>query len=70
MNNPDAKTAANTPAPAPQTIPVERLIDSMKPKRRCWCQGKAGFCAAPRGYSHGNACFASDIRFPVPKRAA
>jgi pilus assembly protein CpaC len=32
MNNPDAKTAANTPAPAPSVIPVEKLIDSMKPE--------------------------------------
>ncbi len=31
MNTPDAKTAANTPAPAPPTIPVEKLINSMKP---------------------------------------
>ena len=33
MNNPDAKTAANTPAPAPPVIPVEKLIDSMKPEK-------------------------------------
>jgi pilus assembly protein CpaC len=32
MNTPDAKTAANTPAPAPRTIPVEKLIDSLKPE--------------------------------------
>jgi pilus assembly protein CpaC len=32
MNTPDAKTAANTPAPAPPTIPVEKLIESMKPE--------------------------------------
>ena len=32
MNTPDAKTAANTPAPAPQTMPVEKLIQSMKPE--------------------------------------
>ncbi len=28
MHNPDAKTAENTPAPAPATIPVETLIQS------------------------------------------
>jgi len=33
MNNPDAKNAANTPAPAPPTLPVEKLIESMKPER-------------------------------------
>jgi pilus assembly protein CpaC len=32
MNTPDAKTAANTPAPAPPSLPVEKLIDSMKPE--------------------------------------
>lgn len=33
MNNPDAKTAANTPAPAGPVIAVEKLIDSMKPEK-------------------------------------
>jgi pilus assembly protein CpaC len=33
MNNPDAKTAENTPAPASAVLPVEKLIDSMKPER-------------------------------------
>ncbi|MDR3750940.1 MAG: pilus assembly protein N-terminal domain-containing protein [Terracidiphilus sp.] len=32
MHTPDAKTAANTPAPAPASIPVEKLLDSMKPE--------------------------------------
>lgn len=33
MNNPDAKTAENTPPPVPPVIPVEKLIDSMKPEK-------------------------------------
>jgi pilus assembly protein CpaC len=33
MHNPDAKTAENTPAPVPATIPVETLIQSMKPEK-------------------------------------
>ncbi len=33
MNTPDAKTAANTPAPASPTMPVEKLVDSMKPEK-------------------------------------
>ncbi len=33
MHQPDEKTAANTPAPAPASIPVEALIDSMKPEK-------------------------------------
>ncbi len=32
MNNPDAKTAANTMAPAPKSMPVEQLKDSMRPE--------------------------------------
>jgi pilus assembly protein CpaC len=32
MNTPDAKTAENTLAPAPESISVEKLLDSMKPE--------------------------------------
>ena len=32
MNTPDAKTAANTMAPAPASMPVESLIQTMKPE--------------------------------------
>jgi pilus assembly protein CpaC len=32
MYQPDAKTLANTPAPPPQTVPMEKLIDSMRPE--------------------------------------
>jgi pilus assembly protein CpaC len=42
MNNPDAKTAANTPAPAPSVIPVEKLIDSMKPEKTLVIQSASG----------------------------
>jgi len=42
MNHPDAKTAANTPAPAPPTIPVEKLIESMKPETPLMVQGDTG----------------------------
>ncbi len=42
MHNPDAKTADNTPAPAPATIPVETLIQSMKPERPLVIEGATG----------------------------
>jgi pilus assembly protein CpaC len=42
MNTPDAKTAANTPAPAPSTMPVEKLIDSMKPETPLEIEGSTG----------------------------
>jgi pilus assembly protein CpaC len=32
LQTPDAKTAANTLPPAPDTIPIEKLIESMKPE--------------------------------------
>lgn len=56
MNTPDAKTAANTPAPAPPTIPVETLIDSMKPEKPLVIEGSSGtFGAASTGASTGGA---------------
>ena len=42
MNQPDAKTAANTLAPAPATIPVETLIQSMKPEKPLVIEGATG----------------------------
>jgi pilus assembly protein CpaC len=42
MNTPDAKTAANTPAPAPPTMPIDKLIDSMKPETPLVVQGDTG----------------------------
>jgi pilus assembly protein CpaC len=42
MNTPDAKTAANTQAPAPPTMPVEKLIDSMKPETPLMIEGGSG----------------------------
>ena len=42
MNHPDAKTAENTPAPAPATIPVETLIQSMRPEKPLVIEGGAG----------------------------
>jgi len=42
MNNPDAKTAANTPAPPPATMPVEKLVQSMKPETPLVVEGVSG----------------------------
>jgi pilus assembly protein CpaC len=50
MHNPDAKTSANTPAPAPATMPVEKLIESMKPETPLVIESTAGgFGAASQG---------------------
>jgi pilus assembly protein CpaC len=51
MNTPDAKTAANTQAPPPATIPVETLIDSMKPEAPLVIEGSTGFGSASGGIS-------------------
>jgi pilus assembly protein CpaC len=46
MNNPDAKTAENTPAPPPATMPVEKLIESQKPEQPLSIEsGTGGFGA-------------------------
>ena len=42
MNTPDAKTAANTPEAAPATIPVEKLVESMKPEKALVVEGASG----------------------------
>ena len=42
MNTPDAKTPANTQAPAPASIPVEKLIESMRPEAPLVIEGGAG----------------------------
>jgi pilus assembly protein CpaC len=42
MNTPDAKNAANTPPPAPPTMPIEKLRDSMKPEKPLVIEGASG----------------------------
>ena len=39
MNTPDAKAAGSAPAPPPATIPVEKLIESMKPEQQLQIDG-------------------------------
>jgi pilus assembly protein CpaC len=51
MNTPDAKTAANTQPPAPASIPVEKLIDSMKPEATLLIEGSGGFGIGGGGIS-------------------
>jgi pilus assembly protein CpaC len=54
MHNPDAKTAANTPAPAPATMPVEKLVESMKPEKPLAIEGEAGTFGAASGGGGGS----------------
>lgn len=55
MNTPDTKTAENTPAPTPATIPVERLIDSMKPEPPLVIEGSGGGFGAASSSSNTSA---------------
>ncbi|MGA3134636.1 MAG: pilus assembly protein N-terminal domain-containing protein [Terracidiphilus sp.] len=52
MNTPDAKTAANTLPPVPPTMPVEKLIESLKPEQPLVVEGASGtFGGASAGAS-------------------
>jgi pilus assembly protein CpaC len=42
LNQPDAKTADNTPEPSPATMPVETLIQSMRPGPPLVIEGSSG----------------------------
>ena len=56
MNTPDAKTAENTPKPAPATLPVETLQESMKPEKPLVIEGASGtFGAASTAGASGGA---------------
>jgi pilus assembly protein CpaC len=47
MHQPDAKTSANTQAPPPQILPMEKLIDSMKPEIPLVIDSSSGGFGAP-----------------------
>ena len=49
MHTPDEKTPANTPATPPTTIPVEKLVDSMKPEAPLIIEGATGSFGAGSG---------------------
>ncbi len=47
MHQPDAKTSANTLAPPPPTVPMEKLIDTMKPEIPLVIDSSTGGFGAP-----------------------
>jgi len=55
MNNPDAKTSAITPPPAPPTMPVEKLVDSMKQETPLTTEGSMGTFGGSSGTSTSSA---------------
>jgi len=42
MNTPDSKTDANTPPPAPPSVPIEKLIQSLQPETKLSTDGIIG----------------------------
>lgn len=54
MSNPDGKTPDNTLAPAPTVIPVETLIDSLKPEKPLVIEGGGTFGAGGGGSMTSN----------------
>jgi pilus assembly protein CpaC len=62
MHNPDAKTAETTPSPAPATIPVETLIQAMKPEKPLVIEGGTGGFGI--GSSSGGGAAASSDAAP------
>jgi len=61
MNTPDAKTSANSLPPAPATMPIEKLIDSMKPEAPLVIEGGGGF-----GTGAGGAISSAPSAAPAP----
>jgi pilus assembly protein CpaC len=59
MNTPDAKSAANTPETPPASIPIEKLMDSMKPETPLVVEGAGGFGAASGGAPAGGSSTSS-----------
>ena len=60
MNTPDAKTAENTLPPSPAAIPVEKLIESMKPAPPLVIEGSGG------GFGSGSTSAASSAAPSAP----
>jgi pilus assembly protein CpaC len=64
MHTPDTKTADNTLAPSPATIPVETLIQSMKPEKPLVIESATGGFGS--GGGGGSAASSSDA--PTPQQ--
>ena len=63
MQHPDAKTSANMPPPAPPVIPMEKLLDSMKPETPLVIEGSTG------GFGAASTTGASTSATPAPTPA-
>jgi pilus assembly protein CpaC len=61
MHNPDTKTADNTLAPPPATMPVEKLMDSQKPEQPLVIEGGTG------GFGAGSTMGGTSAGAPAPQ---
>ena len=59
MHQPDEKTAENTLPPSPGTVPVEKLIESMKPEQPLVIESATGGFGTSTGMSQGGAASSS-----------
>lgn len=67
MQQPDMKTPENTPAPAPTSVPVETLIQSMKPEQPLVIEsGVGGFGTGGSAINSGTANGAAPAATPQP----
>jgi len=65
MHQPDAKTPANTMPPAPASLPVETLIQSMKPEKPLVVEGATGgFGAAGMPINSGSSGASTGMATP------
>jgi pilus assembly protein CpaC len=62
MHQPDGKTPENTPAPAPTSVPVETLIQSMRPEQPLVIEsGAGGFGTGGAAINNGTANGATPV---------
>ncbi len=66
MHQPDEKTAANTPPASPTSIPVETLIESMKPEKPLVIESAGAFGMAGQPLNSGGG--ASTGMAPAPQQ--
>lgn len=59
MHHPDAKTPDNTLAPAPPTLPVEKIIESMKPEKPLVIESTSGTFGAGSSQTSGSGSSSS-----------
>ncbi len=68
MHEPDAKTAANTLPPAPASLPVETLIESMKPEKPLVIESATGGFGTGGSSINSGAASTGSAGAPAPQQ--